>query len=344
MIITRTPLRISFFGGGTDYPAWFEEHGGAVLSTTIDKYLYLHCRYLPPFFDFKSRIVWSKIELVQQPSEIAHPAIRGVLKWMEISEGVEIHHHGDLPARTGLGSSSAFTVGLLHALHALRGDLVSKRTLAEQAIFVEQQVLRENVGVQDQIAATFGGLNRIDIRPDRSFEVAPVVVPGNRLAELQKHLLLVYTGLSRIASEIAAEHLVTMKQREGELKAMRAMVDEGQAILAGKGPLVEFGRLLHESWELKRTLSSKVAPPLVNQVYDSARKAGATGGKLLGAGGGGFILLFVEPERRRAVVEALDKFLAVPFQFERGGTQLVLYEAETQDGHWLQARRDNVKS
>ena len=333
MIITRTPLRVSFFGGGTDYPAWFQEHGGAVLATTIDKYLYLHCRYLPPFFDFHSRIVWSRIEAVQKHSEIAHPAIRGVLEWLKISEGVEIHHHGDLPARTGLGSSSAFTVGLLHALHALRGELVSKRTLAEQAIFVEQQVLQENVGVQDQIESAFGGLNRIDIRPDGSFEVAPLVVPGNRLADLQKHLLLLYTGLSRTASEIAAEQVSGMKQRVAELKAIRAMVDEGQGILAGKGPLVEFGRLLHESWELKRTLSSKIAPALINEVYERARQAGATGGKLLGAGGGGFMLLFIEPERRAAVVRALEKFLVVPFQFERAGTQIVLYEADQQNGN-----------
>ncbi|PWT88027.1 MAG: kinase [Proteobacteria bacterium] len=332
MIITRTPLRVSFFGGGTDYPAWFEEHGGAVLSTTIDKYLYLHCRYLPPFFDYRSRIVWSRIEAVQNHSEIAHPAIRGVLEWMKISQGVEIHHHGDLPARTGLGSSSAFTVGLLHALHALRGELVSKRMLAEQAIFVEQQVLRENVGVQDQIESAFGGLNRIDIRPDGSFEVAPLVVPGNRLAELQKHLLLVYTGLSRTASEIAAEQVASTKQRVVELKAIRAMVEEGQRILAGKGSLVEFGRLLHEGWELKRTLSSKIAPALINEVYARACKAGATGGKLLGAGGGGFMLLFVEPERRTAVVRALEKFLVVPFQFERAGSQIVLYEADQQNG------------
>jgi D-glycero-alpha-D-manno-heptose-7-phosphate kinase len=330
MIITRTPLRISFFGGGTDYPAWFQENGGAVLATTIDKYLYLHCRYLPPFFDFHSRIVWSQIEAVQKHSEIAHPAIRGVLEWMKINEGVEIHHHGDLPARTGLGSSSSFTVGLLHGLHALRGELVSKRTLAEQAIFIEQQVLRENVGVQDQIQSAFGGLNRIDIRPDGSFEVAPLVVPGNRLADLQKHLLLIYTGLSRHASEIAAEQVSSMPQKTTELQAMRAMVDQGQAILAGKGSLQEFGQLLHESWVLKRSLSSKIAPTLVNEVYDSARKAGATGGKLLGAGGGGFMLLFVEPERRAAVVRALGKLLVVPFQFERGGTQLVLYEAEQQ--------------
>ena len=329
MIITRTPLRVSFFGGGTDYRPWFEEHGGAVLATTIDKYLYLHTRYLPPFFDHRSRIVWSQIEHVNKPSEIKHPAIRGVLEWMKVDQGVEIHHHGDLPARTGLGSSSAFTVGLLHALHALRGELVSKRVLAEQAIHVEQTVLKENVGVQDQIQSAFGGLNRIDIRQDSSFEVTPLVVQADRLASLQNHLLLLYTGLSRHASEIAAEQVATMDKKTKELKTMRAMVDEGERILAGKGSLRDFGRLLHDSWELKRSLSSKIAPTSVNEIYDAARKAGADGGKLLGAGGGGFMLIFVEPERRAAVLRALDKLLPVPFQFERGGTQLVLYEAET---------------
>ena len=333
MIITRTPLRVSFFGGGTDYPAWFREHGGAVLATTIDKYLYLHCRYLPPFFDFRSRIVWSKIEQVQQPSEIAHPAIRGVLEWMKISEGVEIHHHGDLPARTGLGSSSSFSVGLLHALHALRGELISKRKLAEEAIFVEQQVLQENVGVQDQIQSAFGGLNRIDIRTDGSFEVTPLVVRAERLAGLQKHLLLLYTGLSRTASEIAAEQIATVGSKTAELKAMREMVDQGERILVGTGDLREFGRLLDESWKLKRSLSSKIAPSFVNEIYDTARQAGADGGKLLGAGGGGFMLIFVTPDKRASVLKSLQKLLPVPFQFERSGTQIVLYEPSYQNGH-----------
>ena len=333
MIITRTPLRVSFFGGGTDYPAWFQEHGGAVLATTIDKYLYLHCRYLPPFFDFRSRIVWSKIEQVQEPSEIAHPAIRGVLEWMKIAEGVEIHHHGDLPARTGLGSSSSFSVGLLHALHALRGELVSKRKLAEEAIFVEQQVLCETVGVQDQIQSAFGGFNRIDIRTDGSFEVSPLVVRAERLAGLQKHLLLLYTGLSRHASEIAAEQVATIGSKTAELHAMRAMVDEGERILVGNGELRDFGRLLDESWKLKRALSSKIAPPFVNEIYDTARQAGADGGKLLGAGGGGFMLIFVQPARRAAVLKALSKLLPVPFQFERSGTQIVLYEPAHQNGN-----------
>jgi D-glycero-alpha-D-manno-heptose-7-phosphate kinase len=333
MIITRTPLRISFFGGGTDYPAWFRDHGGAVLATSIDKYLYLHCRYLPPFFDFKSRIVWSKIEQVQQPDEIAHPAIRGILQWLKIGEGVEIHHHGDLPARTGLGSSSSFSVGLLHALHALRGELVSKRRLAEEAIFVEQQVLRETVGVQDQIQSAFGGLNRIDIRTDGSFAVSPLVVRAERLAGLQKHLLLLYTGLSRTASEIAAEQVSTIGSKTAELKAMREMVDEGERILVGGGDLRDFGRLLDESWKLKRSLSSKIAPGFVNEIYDTARRAGADGGKLLGAGGGGFMLIFVPPERRSTVLKELGNLLPVPFQFERGGTQIVLYEPAAQNGN-----------
>lgn len=332
MIITRTPLRVSFFGGGTDYPTWFREHGGAVLSTTIDKYLYLHVRYLPPFFDFKSRIVWSQIEQVQSISEIKHPAIRGVLEWMKITDGVEIHHHGDLPARTGLGSSSSFTVGLLHGLHAMRGELVSKRALAEEAIYVEQTVLRENVGIQDQIASAFGGLNRVDIRQDGSFEVVPLVVQAERLASLQDHLIMIYTGLSRHASEIAAEQVSTMGDKTAEMKAMRAMVDEGEKILASTGPLRDFGRLLDEAWQRKRSLSSKIAPTMVNEMYDAARKAGADGGKLLGAGGGGFMLIFVEPEKRAAVLRALDKLLPVPFKFERGGTQLVLYEAQQRAG------------
>lgn len=334
MIITRTPLRVSFFGGGTDYPAWFREHGGAVLATTIDKYLYLHVRYLPPFFDFKSRIVWSQIEQVQSAGEIKHPAIRGVLEWMKVHEGVEIHHHGDLPARTGLGSSSSFTVGLLHALHALRGELVSKRGLAEEAIYVEQTVLKENVGVQDQISSAFGGLNRVDIRPDGSFEVVPLVVQADRLESLQRHLLLIYTGLSRHASEIAAEQVSTMGSKTTEMMAMRAMVDEGERILAGTGPIREFGQLLDDAWQRKRSLSSKIAPGLVNEMYDAARKAGADGGKLLGAGGGGFMLIFVAPEKRAAVLKALEKLLPVPFRFERAGTQLVLYEAQPKNGNW----------
>jgi D-glycero-alpha-D-manno-heptose-7-phosphate kinase len=326
MIVTRTPLRVSFFGGGTDYPAWFMEHGGRVLATTIDKYCYIHCRYLPPFFDFKSRIVWSQIECVRDHAEIKHPAIRGVLQWLSINAGIEIHHHGDLPARTGLGSSSSFSVGLLHALHALRGEAASRRQLAEEAIHVEQRVLNENVGVQDQIQAAFGGFNRVDIAPDGTFDVVPLPLPDDRRQELQDRLVLLYTGLSRHASEIAGEQIASIGQRTAELRTMQGMVAEGERLLASTGSLRDFGRLLHEGWQLKRSLSSKVAPAFVDEIYEKARRAGAEGGKLLGAGGGGFMLLFVEPDRRQAVLQALDGFLTVPFQFENTGTQLLRYD------------------
>lgn len=328
MIITRTPLRISFFGGGTDYPAWFREHGGGVLATTIDKYCYLHCRYLPPFFDFQSRIVWSQIECVRDHAEITHPAIRGILEYLGVRTGVEIHHHGDLPARTGLGSSSSFSVGLLHALHALQAEGVSRRALAEQAIHVEQVVLKENVGVQDQIQAAYGGFNRIDIARDGTFDVVPVNLPEGRLLELQNHLLLLYTGLSRHASEIAAEQIASIGGRTTELRTMQGMVREAEALLACSKPLRDFGRMLHEGWRLKRSLSSKVAPPFVDEIYDAARRAGAEGGKLLGAGGGGFMLIFVEPGRRHDVLRALERLLAVPFRFETTGTQLLRYDPQ----------------
>lgn len=320
-------MRISFFGGGTDYPAWFREHRGAVLATTIDKYCYLHCRYLPPFFDYRSRIVWSQIECVHDHADVTHPAIRGILQWLNLEAGLEIHHHGDLPARTGLGSSSSFSVGLLHALQALRGDAVSRRVLAEQAIHVEQEVLRENVGVQDQIQAAFGGFNRIDIAENGSFDVVPLRLPASRFAELQDHLLLIYTGLSRHASEIAGEQIASIGRKTAELRAMQAMVPEGERILGSRGSLLDFGRLLHDGWQLKRSLSSKVAPSFVNDIYEAARGAGAEGGKLLGAGGGGFMLIFVEPERRAAVLRALEKLLPVPFCFEATGTQLLRYDA-----------------
>lgn len=327
MIVTRTPLRISFFGGGTDYPTWFREHGGSVLATTIDKYCYLHCRYLPPFFDFRSRIVWSQIECVSDHADITHPAIKGILKYLTIDEGIEVHHHGDLPARTGLGSSSSFSVGLLHALHALQSRQITRRALAEQAIHVEQVVLNENVGVQDQIQAAYGGFNRIDIAHDGAFEVVPLEVEPSRLAALQDRLLLVYTGLSRHASEIAGEQISSIGSRTSELRTMQGMVGEGENILRSKRSLRDFGQLLHEGWQLKRTLSSKVAPAFVDEIYDVARKAGADGGKLLGAGGGGFMLIFVEPERRASVLKALEKLLVVPFCFETTGTQLLRYDS-----------------
>lgn len=328
MIISKTPFRVSFFGGGTDYPVWFREHGGAVLSTSINRYCYISCRYLPPFFDYKHRIVWSNIETVGDTSEIKHPVVRGVLNMMDISEGIEIHHNGDLPSRAGLGSSSSFTVGILNALHALKGKMLPKEELAKLAIYVEQDVLKESVGVQDQIAATYGGFNKVEIYKDNNFSVQPISISQEKLTDLQDHMVLFYTGVSRIASEIAAEQIKSIPDKTAELTAMREMVDEAVKILANGSDIKDFGRLLHESWQLKKSLTQNLAPSFVDEIYNRAQKAGALGGKLLGAGGGGFILFFVEPEKRGAVLDALEELLMVPIQFETGGSQIIFYQPE----------------
>jgi D-glycero-alpha-D-manno-heptose-7-phosphate kinase len=327
VIITRTPFRISFFGGGTDYPAWFREHGGAVLATTIDKYCYISCRNLPPFFEHKHRIVYSKIENVREVGEIEHPAVRAVLGWMRWERGLEIHHDGDLPARSGLGSSSSFTVGLIHALHAMRGRYVSKEELAASAIHVEQEVIRENVGSQDQISAAFGGFNRIEFQPDGRFAVDPIVLPKDRRAELHRHLMLFFTGLSRYSGEVAKSKIENFSRREPELRRMGEMVDEAIAMLRDpRVPLADFGRLLHEAWRHKRSLSDKVSTPEIDEIYETARARGASGGKLLGAGGGGFLVLFAAPEKHSDIRAALKNLVHVPFAFETDGSRVVLYQ------------------
>lgn len=327
MIVTRTPFRISFFGGGTDYPTWVKRHGGAVLATSIDKYCYISCRYLPQFFEHKYRIVYSRIENVVDIDEIQHPAVKAVLGTYDCRDGLEIHHDGDLPARAGLGSSSSFTVGLINAVHALRGKYISKEDLASQAIHVEQKVIRENVGSQDQISAAFGGLNRIEFRQDGSFDVAPIVLPISRLAELQSHLMLCFTGLSRIASEVAQSQIDNMDKREKELLHMRALVDQAIAVLQSPTtPIEEFGKLLHESWMYKRQLSDRISTSEIDGLYEAARGLGAIGGKLLGAGGGGFFLLFAKPAQQQAIREKFSRLVHVPFRFENGGSRVVLYQ------------------
>lgn len=326
MIITKTPFRISFFGGGTDYPAWFKEHGGAVLSTTIDKYCYLSCRFLPPFFDFKTRVVWSKIEMVKDHEDILHPSVNAVLKHLGMQDGLHIHHDADLPARTGLGSSSSFTVGLLHALHGLRGKMVSKENLAKTAIEVEQNIIRENVGCQDQIAAAFGGLNKIEFQRNGYFNLTPITLPLGRLTEFQNNLMLVFTGFSRTASEIAAQQIKEMHLREKELQIMYDHVNQAIDILHSDIDIGEFGKLLDEAWRLKRSLTSSISNPKIDEIYDTAKNAGTIGGKLLGAGGGGFILLFVKPEKKPEVRKALTGLLEVPFEFENQGSQIIFYK------------------
>lgn len=332
MIITRTPFRISFFGGGTDHRHWYERHGGEVLSTTINKYCYVSCRWLPPFFVHRHRIVWSKIELVHDVDEIVHPTVRSVLRFLGAEHGVEIHHDADLPARTGIGSSSSFAVGLLHALHLLKGGDPDKRQLALEAIHVEQNLNKENVGVQDQTAASFGGLNHIAFGGRREIDVRPVHVAPARLRELESHLMLFFTGQSRTSSDIAAAQIRNARKKTRELKAMQAMVKPAMKILRGKGDLSGFGRLLHESWELKRTLAGSITNSLVDEIYSAGRSGGAVGGKLLGAGGGGFILFFVPPERRGSVLRKLDRLLHVPFRFETEGTKVVFRENDMLNG------------
>lgn len=328
MIITKAPFRISFFGGGTDYPAWYRVHGGAVLAATIDKYCYLTCRYLPPFFDHRTRISYTLIELVKEFDEIKHPSVRECLKYMAIEKGVEIHHDGDLPARTGLGSSSSFTVALLQALYALKGRLVSNRQLAADAIHVEQDIIKENVGCQDQILAALGGFNLIEFDANPDFRVQPVTIAKERADLLAKHMLLVYTGQSRIASEIAGELIKQTAKRKTELTAIHQMVFEALKILYSNRELAEFGKLLNEAWKLKRSLTDRISNPLVDEIYETAMKNGATGGKLLGAGGGGFVLLFASPDRQEKLKEALRRFLFVPFGFESSGTQIIYYKRD----------------
>jgi D-glycero-alpha-D-manno-heptose-7-phosphate kinase len=323
MIISRTPYRVSFFGGGTDYPAWYREHGGAVLSAAIARYCYITCRWLPPFFAHKSRIVYSVIEDVMRAEEIQHPAVRECLLQLDITEGIEIHHDGDLPKMTGLGTSSSFTVGLLHALHALRGEFRSRMQLAEEAIHIERDRCGDRVGSQDQVCAAFGGLNHIRFAPDDTIAVNPVPLPAARMEEFQDSLLLFFTGFSRYSSDVVAEQLLNIPRKQKELSEMAAMVGQGLGILAGGGDLGDFGRLLHESWQLKRTLSSNVSTPEIDAMYALARQAGALGGKITGAGGGGFLLLFVEPDRRDAVRQALAHLLHVPFDLDHSGSQII---------------------
>lgn len=330
MIISRTPFRLSFFGGGTDYPGWYKEHGGAVLSTTINKYCYLSCRNLPPFFKHKYRVVYSVQELVNKISEIDHPSVRNTLNFLNINNGVEIHHQADLPAKSGLGSSSAFTVGLINALTGLKGEIKNKRQLALDAIHVEQNLIKENVGSQDQTAASFGGLNRIDFGGIQEISIQPIVLSPSRLNSFHGHLMLFFTGLSRDASKIAKEQIRNIGNKNAELELMHGMVNEGVTILTNnRKDIGDFGRLLNESWKIKRSLSSKITNPYLDNIYEAGVRAGALGGKLLGAGGGGFILFFAKPETQENIKKKLKNLLYVPFQFDHLGSQIIYYAQDT---------------
>ncbi len=325
MVITQTPLRISFFGGGTDYPVWFRENGGAVLATTIDKYIYTSCRPLPPFHDHKHRLIYSKMEYVNTIDDIVHPAVREVFRYMKQETGIELHHDSDLPARSGMGSSSSFVVGLLHALHALRGDLVDKNNLALESIHVEQNLIGENVGCQDQVMAAHGGFNLVKFNTSGGFNVQPLTLRSERIAELQSHLMLFFTGFHRVASDIAGEQIKNTPNRKAELQHIHAMVNQGMTVLSGQAPIAEFGQLLHEGWQVKRKMSHKISTMEIDQIYEAGLDAGALGGKLLGAGGGGFMLLFVPPEKQKAVSLRLRNLIQVKFAFEHAGSNIIFY-------------------
>lgn len=329
MIISRTPFRISFFGGGTDYPVWYEQHGGSVLSTTIDKYCYISTRHLPPFFEYRYRIRYTAREEVQDISQIQHPSVKECLNYLRIDRGMEMVHTSDLPARTGIGSSSAFTVGFLNSLYALQGKMVPKKQLALDAIHVEQNLIKENVGSQDHTASAFGGLNRIDFGGAEKISVRPIIMNPLRLKMFQDQLMFFFTGFSRSASEIAAEQIKKTPEKYSELMAMKAMVDRATDILSNEqAPLEEFGRLLDESWKIKRGLTHLISTNEIDAIYERGIRAGAVGGKLCGAGAGGFMLFFVPLEKQPQVREALKDLLFVPFKFENQGSQIIFHSPQ----------------
>jgi D-glycero-alpha-D-manno-heptose-7-phosphate kinase len=315
---------VSFFGGGSDYPAWYRQEGGAVLSTSIDKYCFLTCRYMPSFFQTRYRVVWSHIENVNSIAEILHPAVRVGLRayGFEDGPGLEIHYQGDIPARTGMGSSSAFAVGLIHALLALRGEMLDAHALALKAIHLEQELLQDVVGSQDQVAAAYSGLNIIRFATDGTITVEPLNLPAARKAAFNDHLLLFYTGTSRLASEVARSVIGGLAEKQASVRRMHAMVDEAAAVLQ-HGDLRHFGEMLDETWNLKCSLSGRVSNPHIDELYATGRNAGALGGKLLGAGSSGFMLFFAPPERHTAIREALKHYCHVPFALDDTGTQLI---------------------
>lgn len=331
MIITRTPYRISFFGGGTDYHTYYEEYGGDILSTSINHYNYVSCRYLPPFHaGYRNRIAWNILEYPEKAEDIKHNAIRAALLHYGVKQGVEISSQCDLPARSGLGSSSSFCAGLIKAIFALKGELLSKYALARETIRLERQILKEDGGIQDQIASVYGGLNYIHINHNGSFAVEPLVMAEERKTAFNNNLMLFFTGVSRTSSEIAKAQVACTKSKIDQLKAMQKMVKDACNILVSpQRDLDEIGRMLHETWMLKRSLTNVVSNDLIDQVYDTGIRHGALGGKILGAGGGGFILFYAHKEHQEKIKKALANLIYVPFKFDDQGSQLVLYSPKS---------------
>lgn len=327
MIITKTPFRMSFFGGGTDMESFFKEHGGAVLSTTFDKYCYVNVRHLPRFFDYSTELSYAKTERVTSVDDIQHPAIRNAMKMLDMHE-LRLSYEADLPARSGLGTSSSFAVGMLNAFYALKGKYADKKRLADEAIYLERVLCNEAGGWQDQIAAAYGGFNRINFNGD-GYEVYPVIISPERKRMLNKNLLMFFTGFTRFSSEVQLANASGKGDKIAQLKEMYALVDDAEKILTDKySDIDEFGRLLDYTWKLKRQTGAAVTTDSIDVLYEKGIKAGALGGKLLGAGGGGFLVFYVQPEFHAAVKEAMKDLLYIPFEFENGGTRVIHYTPE----------------
>jgi D-glycero-alpha-D-manno-heptose-7-phosphate kinase len=328
MIITKTPFRMSFFGGGTDMPDFFNEHEGAVISTTFDKYCYVNVRHLPPFFDYSTELAYSKTERVTNVDEIQHPSIRNAMKLLDMHE-IRLTYEADLPARSGLGTSSAFAVGMLNAFYALKGVYADKKKLADEAIHLERKMCREAGGWQDQIAASFGGFNRINFNVE-GYEVLPIIISPQRKKTLNENLLMFFTGFTRFSSDVQNENARGKANKNNQQKEMLALVNDAERVLTNKNvDLDEFGRLLDYTWSLKKQTGAAVTTDIIDKLYETGIQAGALGGKLLGAGGGGFLVFYVQPEKQQAVKDAMKDYMYIPFEFEEGGTRVIHYTPES---------------
>ena len=328
MIITKTPFRMSFFGGGTDMESFFREHGGAVISTTFDKYCYVHVRHLPRFFDYATELSYAKTERVNSLEEIQHPLIRNAMKLLDMHE-LRLTYEADLPARSGLGTSSSFAVGMLNAFYALKGKYADKRKLADEAIYLERVLCAEAGGWQDQIAAAFGGFNRINFN-ENGYEVLPLIISPERKKQLNQNLLMFFTGFTRFSSDVQKANAESSEEKLNRLKEMLSLVDTAEQVLENShSDLDEFGRLLDHTWQLKRGTGKAVSTSNIDALYERGIKAGALGGKLLGAGGGGFLVFYVRPEQQPSVIRAMEGLLQIPFAFEDGGTRVIYYTPES---------------
>lgn len=329
MIITKTPFRMSFFGGGTDMESYFREYGGAVLSTTFDKYCYVTVRHLPRFFDYTTELAYSKMERVNDVEEINHPAVRNAMKMLDMHE-IRLTYEADLPARSGLGTSSSFAVGMLNAFYCLKGKYADKKKLADEAIYLERELCQEAGGWQDQIAASFGGMNRIEFNKDGSYVVRPIIIHPDRKKQLNDNLLMFFTGFTRFSSDMQKANSMGYAEKIKQLQQMYALVDEAEMVLEDKHKdLDDFGRLLDKTWRLKRQTGGAITTNSIDALYEKGIAAGALGGKLLGAGGGGFLVFYVQPEKKELVMKAMKDLLYVPFHFEDGGTQVIHYTPES---------------